>query len=111
MSKIVRNLSTRAQWAARIRAEHRETVGAVLKLGHTLSAAKQALPHGEFLKMIKHDLPFKAATAQRLMKIAADPKIANAAHAQLLPASWCTLYELTKLPKETEWRREPSMPT
>ena len=63
-----------------------------------LSAAKKALPHGEFLKMIDHDLPFTASTAQRLMKIAADPKISNPAHAQLLPPSWATLYTLTKVP-------------
>jgi len=35
------------------------------------------------------------------MKIAADPKIANAARAQLLPPAWGALYELTKLPVET----------
>jgi hypothetical protein len=34
------------------------------------------------------------------MKIADDPKIVNAAHVQhLLPSSWGTVYELTKLPE------------
>jgi Protein of unknown function (DUF3102) len=101
MANIVRKPHTRAQWAARIRAAHKKTVRAFLKLGRTLLAAKKALPHGEFLKMIEHDLPFTASTAQRLMKIAADPKIANAAHAQLLPPAWGALYELTKLPAAT----------
>ena len=101
MTKTVRKLRTRAKWAARIRAAHKETVSAFLKLGRILSAAKDALPHGEFLKMIEDDLPFTASTAQRLMKIAADPKIANAARAQLLPPAWGALYELTKLPEET----------
>jgi hypothetical protein len=100
MTKIVRKPRTRAQWAARIRAEHKETVHAILKLGDTLLAAKKSLPHGEFLKMIKTDLPFTATVAERLMMIAADPKITNAAHAQLLPARWTTLYELTKMPTE-----------
>jgi hypothetical protein len=59
------------------------------------------LDYGEFLKMIEHDLPFTASTAQRLMKIAADPRMTNAARAQLLPSAWGTLYELTKLPTET----------
>jgi hypothetical protein len=48
--------------------------------------------------MIKNDLPFAARTAQRLMKIAADPKIRKAAHGSLLPDSWRTVYELSKLP-------------
>ena len=50
--------------------------------------------------MIEHDLPFTASTAQRLMKISADPRIANAARAQLLPPAWGTLYELTKVSTE-----------
>ena len=92
---------TRAHWAAEIRAAHTKSVAAILKLGLTLTAAKQALPHGEWLAMVKTDLPFTATVAQRLMKIAADPKLANAARAQLLPPAWSALYELTKLPEET----------
>jgi hypothetical protein len=67
---------------------------------HAVSG-KEGAAAGEFLKMIEHDLPFTASTAQRLMKIAADPKIANAARAQLLPPAWGALYELTKLPAAT----------
>ena len=101
MAKAVRKSKTCAQWAAEIRAAHTKTVAAILKLGLTLTAAKKALPHGAFLKMIKSDLPFTATVAQRLMKIATDPKLVDAARAQLLPPAWGTLYELTKLPKET----------
>jgi protein gp37 len=50
--------------------------------------------------MIENDLPFKPSTAQRLMKIAADERLSNAAHGQFLPPSWRTLYELTKLPDD-----------
>jgi len=92
---------TRAQWAARIKTAHKETVGAILKLGGLLLAAKRALARGAFLKMIEDDLPFTASTAQRLMKIADDPRLTDAAHVQLLPAAWGTLYELTKLPDGT----------
>jgi hypothetical protein len=35
--------------------------------------------------MIEGALQFKASTAQRLMKIAADERLANPAHVQLLP--------------------------
>jgi hypothetical protein len=48
--------------------------------------------------MIAAYLPFDASTAQRLMKVARDERIAKAAHGQLLPDSWRTAYELTKLP-------------
>jgi hypothetical protein len=89
---------TRIQWAAVIRAAHTTTVEAILKLGRALTDAKGELEHGEFLAMIKTDLPFDASTAQRLMKIASDPRLQKPHTAQLLPASWGTLYELTKLP-------------
>ena len=49
-------------------------------------------------KWCEVELPFAERTAQRLMAIAGNPVIANAAHASLLPPSWGTLYELTKLP-------------
>jgi hypothetical protein len=39
-------------------------------------------------------------TAERLMAISQDPVISNATHGSLLPPSWMTLYELTKLPAE-----------
>jgi hypothetical protein len=50
--------------------------------------------------MIKADLPFGPRTAEMLMKIASHP-ISNAKHASLLPSSWSTVHELTKLPAET----------
>jgi hypothetical protein len=55
------------------------------------------MPHGEWLAKIKSDLPFTATMAQGLMKIAADPKIANAARAHLLPPAWGTLYEFEQV--------------
>ena len=45
---------------------------------------------------MRHDLPFKERTAERLMAIARDPRI-KATHVSLLPASWGTLYEITRL--------------
>jgi hypothetical protein len=57
------------------------------------------LPRGEWLAMIASDLPFKARTAQRLMAVARNRELVNAAHASHLPPSWMTLYELTKLPE------------
>jgi len=44
---------------------------------------------GEFEAMVDADLPFKIRTAQRLMVIAKDNRLAT--HATLLPQSWGTL--------------------
>jgi hypothetical protein len=41
-----------------------------------------------------------ASTAQRLMKIASTDALSKPAHVQLLPPSWGTLYEFTKLPED-----------
>jgi hypothetical protein len=94
----------RIQWAADIRAAHKQivqkTIEGVFKIGRMLIAAKAALEHGEFEKMIESNLPFDASTAQRLMKIARDPRLQKAARAQVLPMAWSTLYELTKLDDE-----------
>jgi hypothetical protein len=84
-------------WAARISACWRASVEAILEVGRLLVAAKEALPHGAFGEMVESDLPFGQRTAQMLMAIAADQRLANAKHASLLPPSWMTLYELTKL--------------
>ena len=46
-------------------------------------------------------LPFSQSTANRLMKIADHPVISNSAHWPNLPASWRTLYEISKHDPET----------
>lgn len=86
-----------AHYATRIRAAWQNSVEAIFEVGRLLTAAKAALPHGEFGEMIERELPFKARTAQMLMAIAADERITNAKHVSLLPPAWGTLYELTKL--------------
>ena len=88
---------TRAQWAADICNIHKQTIEGIFKMGDMLIAAKDELPHGEFTAMIDGDLPFDASTAQRLMKIALDPRLRKAARVQVLPMAWGTLYEMTKL--------------
>jgi N6-adenosine-specific RNA methylase IME4 len=47
--------------------------------------------------MVQEDLPFSARTAQMLMAVAEHPVLANAKHVSYLPASWGTLYELSKI--------------
>jgi Protein of unknown function (DUF3102) len=90
-----------AGWTSRIAAAWQKGVEAILETGRLLIEAKAALKHGEFESMVQLKLPFNPGTAQRLMAVARHPVISNAAHAPLLPPSWMTLYELTKLSPET----------
>ncbi len=85
------------QWAEKIRLAYAKSVKSVLECGRTICDAKKALSHGDFHRMISQELPFGPRTAQRLMTIGSDERFANATHASHLPASWNTLYELSKL--------------
>jgi N6-adenosine-specific RNA methylase IME4 len=82
-------------WVRRINGVWQQGVSSIIETGRLLTEAKAALPHGSFLKMIDAELPFSASTAQRLMIIAADPKILRSV--QHLPPHWGTIYECTKL--------------
>ena len=95
-------------WAPKIHGEWRKSIEGILGVGRQLIAAKEACEHGEFLRLFKgHDnavsdpLPFSESTSQRLMAVASNVVLSNAAHVQHLPQSWGTLYELTKLDDET----------
>ncbi|MDW9600189.1 DUF3102 domain-containing protein [Sinorhizobium meliloti] len=91
---------TVSRWVVSITDAWQSTVRGIFETGRLLIAAKAELKHGEWLAVVEQ-LPFSARTAQRLMAIADDPRLANAAHASLLPPSWYTLYEMTKLPDGT----------
>jgi len=86
------------KYAQRITNCLRKSVESIIECGRLLIAAKDKLKHGEFLKMIENNLPFKRSTAQALMKIAVDRRIAKYQHAGCLPAHWPTLVKLTQLP-------------
>jgi hypothetical protein len=87
-------------WAERIRSAWQESLSSIIKCGRLPAEAKASLPHGHFEAMVENELPFKARTAQMLMKIAADQRLTNANYGSLLPPSWRTLYELTRLDDE-----------
>ena len=87
-----------AKYAQRITACQRKSIQSIVECGRLLIAAKDELKHGEFLKMIENNLPFKRSTAQALMKIAADRRITKNQRAGYLPARWSTLVKLTQLP-------------
>jgi hypothetical protein len=99
--KTRKNRKTRKQWAAVIRADHKRFVDDFFKTGDDLIAAKRDLvDHGEFLAMIEHDLPFGAKNAQRMMRVARDPKLRKGARVHLLPMALGTCDELRKLTDE-----------
>jgi hypothetical protein len=97
--------NTKAEyWAPRINAEWRKSVEGILGVGRELIRAKEKCEHGEFLRLFKgHDnavrepVPFGINAAQRLMKVAGHPVLANADQSQHLPQSYQTLYELSQL--------------
>jgi hypothetical protein len=86
-----------ADWAGRIASAWQRSVSSIFEAGRLIADAKAALPHGAFTAMIESDLPFGARTAQMLMRIGEDARLSNPKHVSLLPPSWGTLYELTKL--------------
>lgn len=97
--------NTKAEyWAPRINAEWRKSVEGILNVGRELIRAKEKCEHGEFLRLFKGSenavskpVPFGVAAAERLMRVASHPVLSNSAHGPILPQSWRTLYELTKL--------------
>lgn len=89
-------------WVPRILGALGKSVEAILQVGRELIDAKAALP-GEFERMVELEMPFSPRSAQMLMAVANDARIAKANHGSDLPASWRTLYELTKL-NEDQWK-------
>jgi hypothetical protein len=99
MEKQITPLVDRREHVQRITAAWQNTVHNIIQTGRLLIEAKDDIGYGGFQEMIRAELPFGPNTAQRLMQIAENPVLSNAAHVPLLPASWGTLYELAKLPK------------
>lgn len=96
-------------WAEVIRADWRATIVGIIQIGADLILAKSGLSHGEWGLLTgggDHEglLPFSASTTQRLMKVSINPNILNPAQGHNLPASWRTLYELTKL-SDDQWEQ------
>jgi hypothetical protein len=95
-----RNSLSRSEWAERITTAWQGQVGSIIEVGALLKAAKEELRRGDFMKMVKAELPFSQSTANKLMKIAACDHLRNSEHVPSLPAHWGTLFELTLLTAE-----------
>ncbi|MBF0371709.1 MAG: DUF3102 domain-containing protein [Magnetococcales bacterium] len=90
----------RAYHVKRITSRWQDSLEAILDVGRMVAEAKEDLDHGEFIEMIRTDLPFSDSTARRLKVIAEDPRISNRAHGHVLPPHWRSLYELTQVSDE-----------
>ena len=90
---------TRRSWAKAIRSKWQQSVQCIIEAGRLLEQAKASLPHGQFEEMVESDLPFGPRAARMLMAIARNPILAKRKHASDLPASWYTLYEMSRLPE------------
>jgi hypothetical protein len=93
-----------ADWAGCINKTWGGAAAKVVEAGRHLIAAKATLPHGDWERMfkghpqaVKNPLRFGVATAQHLMAIARHPVLGNTERVQLLPPSWGTLYQLSRL--------------
>ncbi len=96
-------ISTVDHYVTKIRERWQESVAAIIDVGRYFLEAKEVLPHGEFGKLCI-ELQITPRTAQRLMAIANDSRVTNPTHGSLLPSSWTTLYQLTKL-NDASWGR------
>jgi ParB family chromosome partitioning protein len=115
MQKLIRKdrQESAEYYAKRIGEEYRRTQESAAMIGRLLIEAKADLPHGEWGRLTGEEapdgaglLPFSARVAQMFMAIARDRRIGNPNHGSdlVLPVSWRTQYELTKLNDE-EWER------
>jgi hypothetical protein len=84
-------------WHTRIIDAWRKSTDAIFRTGDLLIEAKAELGHGEFINMVRTQLPFRERTAQRLMQISADQRLRNASGQTHLPPEIPILYGLTRL--------------
>lgn len=96
----ITNARSRQQWAEIIGADWRQSIESIIQTGRDLIAAKSELPHGEFMKMVESELPFKRTLADDLMRVANHPQISNYRNSGNLPATFSVLVELASLSEE-----------
>jgi hypothetical protein len=87
-----------------INSSWRSQVPGIFKTGEKLKKHKDALDHGQFLRLFQKDehgkrlLDFGEDTAQRLMMIARNEVLSDTAIWRHLSPHWRTIYDIAKLP-------------
>jgi hypothetical protein len=101
MANTLRIINARSpeQWAEIIRAKWQDTVAGIFETGQLLCNAREELGAAAFWVMTRDRLKFAKSTVSYLMTIATDERLSEVLHIKL-PASYGTLYELTRLTDE-----------
>ena len=86
---------TPEEWADAINSEWRKSTESIIRTAQMLDDAIRAIPHGEKERFYLL-LAFGRSTASMLTQVGRDGRITNVQYTELLPASWATLYELSK---------------
>jgi hypothetical protein len=94
------NTLSRGKWAQRITESWQRQVPLIFEIAALLESAKEELRRGDWMKMVKAELPFSQSTANKLLKIGQCEHLRNSDHVPNLPAHWGTLFELTLLTPE-----------
>lgn len=90
---------TADEWAETIRADLGRAVEGIVSAGRNLIAAKSDVAHGEWLPMLKQ-IGISDGYARKLMTVSGNGAISNRSHANDLPKSIETLYQLSRLDAE-----------
>jgi hypothetical protein len=99
LSNTMIRLHSRQEFVDEINRLWGEANDKFIAIGRYLIQAKQVLAHGEYQPMIEQDLPFRPATARRI--VAATQAIINQVlPVERLPANYSTVYELSTLTDE-----------
>ena len=99
--------TTISSWAIAIREAMANTLSGIFNTGIVLADCKAELPHGDWLEAVRR-AGMSPRTAQRFLSIATNGALVeaalqgdiyvNATSVSHLPASWSTLYELSRIP-------------
>lgn len=92
---------TTQEYADMISAEWRKSVDGIFEMARYLTAAKESLPHGEFLRMfpdhddpVERPVPFRSKAGVMIRQIGSSETLSNGHFSDHLPPAWRTLYEL-----------------
>lgn len=92
----------------RIRDRWQDSAQAIIDVGRDLIRLREGAAHGSWQYLFSpqnpHRLPFGDSTARKLMQAVRNPLLGNRDHGPVLPPSWRTIHELSKVP-EPDLRR------
>jgi len=78
-----------------------KTLEGILETGWCLVEAQATLTPDEWSKFVKNDVPLDYSAMRKLMGVAQDHRISDSKYADLLPASWTSLHEISLMDNET----------